>query len=32
MTSVPLDHEIFAPFFNVPGYVPVSPGLQAMGT
>ena len=27
MTSVSLDHEIFAPFLYVPGYVPVSPGL-----
>ena len=26
MISIPLDHEIFAPY--VPGYVPVSPSLQ----
>ena len=32
MTSVPLDHDIFAPFLYVPGYVPVFPGLQSMGT
>ena len=32
MISIPLGHEILALFFYVPGYVPVSPSLQSMGT
>ena len=30
--SIPLEHEIFAPCFYVPGYVPVSLNLQSLGT
>ena len=31
MISITLDHEIFEPLFYVPGYVPLSAGLQYMG-
>ena len=31
MISITLDHDIFEPLFYVPGYVPLSAGLQYMG-